>query len=37
MKKPVSISKEQVEKFVHTMHHANNRPIQKINARKVLD
>ncbi len=36
MKKPVTISKEQVEKFTHTMHHANNRPIQKINARKVL-
>ncbi len=36
MKKPVTISKEQVEKFTHTMHHANNRPIQKMNARKVL-
>ncbi len=36
LKQPVTISKEQVEKFTHTMHHANNRPIQKINARKVL-
>ncbi len=37
LKTPVTISKEQVEKFTHTMHHPNNRPIQKINARKVLD
>jgi len=36
LKKPVTISKEQIEKFVHTMHHANNRPIQDINAREVL-
>ena len=31
-----SISKAQVEEFLHTMHHANNRPIQPINARKVM-
>jgi len=36
LKKPVNISKEQVEKFLHVMHHPNNRPIQGINARKVL-
>ena len=36
MKKPLTVSKEQVEKFLHTLHHANNRPIQNINARKVL-
>jgi carbonic anhydrase len=36
LKKPVSISKEQVEKFLHVMHHPNNRPIQNINARKIL-
>ena len=37
LKEPVTISKEQVEKFLHTMHHPNNRPIQPLNARKVLD
>jgi len=31
-----SISKNQVEEFLHTLHHANNRPIQPINARKVI-
>jgi len=36
LKKPVSISKEQVEKFLNTMNHPNNRPIQNINAREVL-
>jgi carbonic anhydrase len=36
LKTAVNISKEQVEKFLHTMHHANNRPVQNINARKVL-
>ncbi len=36
LKKPVTISKEQVEKFLHTMHHENNRPVQGLNARKVL-
>ena len=36
LKKPVSVSKEQVEKFLHTMHHPNNRPVQGLNARKVL-
>jgi len=36
LKKPLSISKAQVAKFLETMHHHNNRPIQKINARKVL-
>lgn len=29
-------SKEQIEKFVHTMHHANNRPVQPVNARVVI-
>jgi carbonic anhydrase len=36
LKTAVTISKEQVEKFLHTMHHPNNRPIQNLNARKVL-
>lgn len=36
MKDYSTISKEQVEQFLHLMHHANNRPIQPINARKVM-
>jgi len=31
-----TISKEQVEEFLDVIHHENNRPIQPINARKVL-
>ncbi|MBD3823425.1 MAG: carbonic anhydrase family protein [Epsilonproteobacteria bacterium] len=30
------ISKAQVEEFLHVMHHHNNRPIQPVNARKVI-
>ncbi len=36
MKKTVQVSKEQVEKFEHVMHHPNNRPVQPVNARPVL-
>ncbi|WP_308365593.1 MULTISPECIES: carbonic anhydrase family protein [unclassified Microbulbifer] len=36
MKEPVSASKAQIEKFVHVMHHPNNRPIQMVGARPVL-
>lgn len=36
MKTPVSVSKEQVEAFMHVIHHANNRPLQPVNARPVL-
>ena len=36
LKESVKISHEQVEAFLHVMHHPNNRPVQKINARKVL-
>jgi carbonic anhydrase len=36
MKAPVSVSKEQVEAFAHVIHHPNNRPIQAVNARPVL-
>ncbi len=36
MKEPVEVSTEQVEQFFHTMHHANNRPVQPIGARAVL-
>jgi len=37
LKEPVTVSKEQVEKFLQTMHHANNRPVQPINARVIID
>jgi len=36
MKTPVSASKEQLEVFSHVMHHPNNRPVQPVNARPVL-
>jgi carbonic anhydrase len=36
LKTPVSISKAQVDAFLHTMHHPNNRPIQKTNARVIV-
>jgi len=36
MKDAVEASKEQVEKFSHTMHHDTNRPVQPLNARPVL-
>lgn len=36
MKAPVSVSKEQVEAFAHVIHHPNNRPVQAVNARPVL-
>lgn len=31
------ISAKQVEEFLHVMHHENSRPIQPINARKVMN
>lgn len=37
LKKYVTISPAQVEEFLHTVHHENNRPIQPINARKVMN
>jgi len=36
MKKAMSVSKEQIEKFAHVLHHPNNRPIQATNARLIL-
>jgi carbonic anhydrase len=36
MKKPVTLSKAQVEKFAKIMHMHNNRPIQSTNARVIL-
>lgn len=36
MKQFDKASQEQIEKFVHAMHHHNNRPIQPLNARVVV-
>ena len=36
MKKPVTVSKEQVEEFMHIIHHPNARPVQPVNARPLL-
>ncbi|HFQ90073.1 MAG TPA: carbonic anhydrase family protein [Desulfobulbus sp.] len=36
MKTPLTVSKEQVEQFQHVMHHPNNRPVQPVHARPVL-
>ena len=36
MKDAVSVSKAQIEKFKHVMHHPDNRPLQAVNARTVL-
>ena len=36
MKQPLTISKAQVDEFIHVMHHYNNRPVQPVHARPVL-
>ncbi len=36
MKQPVTASREQIEQFSRVMHHPNNRPLQPVNARPVL-
>ncbi len=36
MKKPVFVSKAQIDAFKKVMVHANNRPLQPINAREIL-
>ena len=36
MKQAIMVSKEQIDKFSHVVHHPNNRPVQAINARTVL-
>jgi carbonic anhydrase len=36
MKKPAPVSKAQVEKFAKTVGFANNRPIQAVHGRPVL-
>lgn len=36
LKRSVTASPQQVEAFEHVVHHANNRPVQPVNARVVL-
>lgn len=36
MKNYITASKEQIEKFAHTLHHPNNRPVQPVNARMIV-
>jgi len=36
MKQPMTVSQEQVDAFTHVMHHPNNRPVQSVHARPVL-
>ena len=36
IKQADTVSKDQVEKFSHVMHHDNNRPIQPVNARVII-
>ena len=37
VKKPLTASKAQVEALLHTLGHANNRPVQPLNARAVAE
>lgn len=37
MKQPISASKAQIKQFLQVMHHHNNRPVQAVNARPVLE
>ena len=37
MKYPSTASKAQIEAFAHVMHHPNNRPVQSVNARPILE
>jgi len=36
LKQPVIASKPQIDQFTKVMGHPNNRPVQPVNARKVL-
>ncbi|VAX01906.1 Carbonic anhydrase, alpha class [hydrothermal vent metagenome] len=36
-KNPIKVSKQQVDQFHETIHHANNRPVQSINARLIIE
>ena len=37
LKQPLSVSKAQVQTFLDVLHHPNNRPVQALNARTVLE
>ncbi|MGY5369525.1 carbonic anhydrase [Enterobacter oligotrophicus] len=37
LKEPMSVSAKQLEKFTHTMHHDNNRPVQSLHGRLVVE
>ncbi|SFV69260.1 Carbonic anhydrase [hydrothermal vent metagenome] len=37
IEKPLTVSKEQVEQFRHVMHHPNNRPVQPLDARVIVE
>lgn len=37
MKNAVDVQKEQVEQFAHVLHHPNNRPVQPLNSRIVIN
>ncbi len=37
LKNSIKVSEQQVEKFHSTIHHANNRPVQSINARLIIE
>lgn len=37
LKQPVTASHEQIAHFAHAMHHPNNRPVQPLHARVVLE
>ncbi|MOA27760.1 Carbonic anhydrase precursor [compost metagenome] len=37
LKNPMTLSATQLEKFTHTMHHDNNRPVQSLHGRVVVE
>lgn len=37
LKHPMTVSAEQLDKFTHTMHHDNNRPVQSLHGRVVVE
>lgn len=37
LKHPLTLSAAQLEKFTHTMHHLNNRPVQPLHGRLVVE
>lgn len=37
LKHPLTVSAQQLQKFTSVMHHANNRPVQKLHGRMILE